>query len=71
MIIRSWDKLAPYVFYRRLQRDSTFAIHFEQLADSARGNREVGSIGVLAGPETQHDTEAAKGPDPSAPATQA
>src|SRR5262249_24563216 len=36
MIILSWDRLAPYIFYRRRHLDRTFASHFEQLANSAR-----------------------------------
>lgn len=36
MFIRSWDKLAPYIFYRRLHGDASYVIHFEQVADMAR-----------------------------------
>lgn len=39
MIIRSWDKLAPYVEYSRLHRYPSFATYFELLASMARNHR--------------------------------
>jgi len=36
MITLSWKRLAPYILHRRRHLDSTFASHFEQLAESAR-----------------------------------
>ncbi len=36
MIIRSWEKLAPYINYWRMHRYPSFASHFELLADLAK-----------------------------------
>ncbi len=36
MITKSWDRLTPYILYRRRHLDRTFAINFEKLANSAR-----------------------------------
>jgi hypothetical protein len=41
MIILSWDTLAPYILYRRLNLDVTYARHFEHLADLARNYQSI------------------------------
>ena len=50
MIIRSWEKLAPYVIYRRLHRYPSFARHFEQLANLAQNHRATATDDVVPGP---------------------
>jgi hypothetical protein len=50
MIIRSWDKLAPYVAYNRLHRYPSFASHFEQLASLARNHQTTAKDTALPGP---------------------
>ena len=39
MIIRSWEKLAPYVRHSRLHRYPSFASYFEELASMARNHQ--------------------------------
>jgi hypothetical protein len=51
MITRSWDRLAPYILYRRHHLDHTFAVHFEELANSARAYQLAHSVsGSEVGP---------------------
>jgi hypothetical protein len=59
MIIRAWDRLAPYVAYHRLQRYAAYARHFEQLAGLARDNQLIASnesIPVLGNTTSETET---------------
>jgi hypothetical protein len=50
MIIRSWEKLAPYVTYNRLHRYPSFASHFEKLASLARNYQATAADDAVPGP---------------------
>jgi hypothetical protein len=53
MIFRTWEKVVPYVQYRRQNIDSTFATHFEKLASSAQHYLTTNTTGPQsAGTET-------------------
>jgi Domain of unknown function (DUF4760) len=41
MIIVSWERLEPYILYRRRHLDGTYASHFEQLASAARKYQSI------------------------------
>ena len=44
MVILCWDKLSPYIMYRRLHLDDpTYATYFERLAGSARDYKTINS----------------------------
>ena len=54
MIIRSWEKLAPYVRHNRLHRYPSFAIYFEKLADMARNHQAaIPNEAVLEAPNPE------------------